>query len=332
MAEKRRIGPFAVEAIGLGCMSLSHAYGTPPDEAHATLLLNRALDLGYDHLDSAALYGFGANERLIGNALADRRSEYLLASKCGMTGVDGKRVIDGRPEVLLRTVDEALQRLRTDIIDLYYLHRWDRKVPIEDSVGALAQLVAAGKVRAIGLSEVSAATLRKAHAVHPIAAVQNEYSPWSRNVELGVLDATRELGAALVCFSPTARGFLAGSVRSTDGLAQNDLRRSMPRFQADNLGRNLEIYARFEAIARKVVCTPAQLSLAWLLSRGDHVVAIPGTTSFQHLDENFAAREIALPAGVQAEIDELTRPGAFAGARYGDATLAEIDTEEFEST
>lgn len=329
MTDKRRIGPFEVEAIGLGCMSLSHAYGTPPDEDHSTRLLNRALDIGYDHLDTAALYGFGANESLIGKAVSDRRGEFLLASKCGMTGVDGRKVIDGRPEVLLRTVDEALQRLRTDVIDLYYLHRWDRAVSIEESVGALADMVAAGKVRAIGLSEVSAATLRKAHAAHPIAAVQNEYSPWSRNVELGVLEATRELGAALVCFAPTARGFLAGSVRSIHGLAQNDLRRAMPRFQGDNLGRNLEIYAGFEAIARQVGCTPAQLSLAWLLSRGDHVVAIPGTTSLQHLEENFLARDIALPQNVRGEIDALTRPDIFAGARYNEATLAEIDTEEF---
>ena len=173
MAGKRRIGPFEVEPVGLGCMSLSHAYGTPPDPAHSARLLNHALDLGCDFLDSAALYGFGANEALIGEAIGARRSEYVLASKCGMTGVGGKRVLDGRPETLLRTLDESLKRLKTDVIDLYYLHRWDKRVPIEDSVGALGQMVASGKVRAIGLSEVSAATLRKAHAVHPIAAVQN---------------------------------------------------------------------------------------------------------------------------------------------------------------
>ncbi len=328
-APKRAIGPFSVEPIGLGCMSLSQAYGTPPDRDHAERLLNRALDLGYDHLDTAALYGFGANESLIGAAVGHRRGEFRLASKCGMTGVDGKRVIDGRPETLRRTVDEALRRLRTDVIDLYYLHRWDRNVPIEESVGALGDMVAAGKVRAIGLSEVSAATLRQAHAVHPIAAVQNEYSPWSRNVELGVLDATRALGAALVCFAPTARGFLAGTIRSTDQLPANDLRRQMPRFQGENLDRNLAVYARFEAIARRVGCTPAQLSLAWVLSRGSHVVAIPGTTSLDHLAENFAARTIALTQEVIDEIDALTRPGAFAGARYNQATLSEIDTEDF---
>ena len=326
---KRSIGPFEVEPIGLGCMSLSHAYGAPPAEDHSTRLLNHALDLGYDHLDTAAIYGFGANERLIGAAVGDRRGEYMLASKCGMSGIDGKRVIDGRPETLLRTVDEALQRLRTDAIDLYYLHRWDKAVPIEESVGALADMVASGKVRAIGLSEVSAATLRKAHAVHPIAAVQNEYSPWSRNVELGLLDATRELGTALVCFSPTARGFFTGAIRSADQLAANDLRRQMPRFQGENLDRNLKLYARFEAIAQRVGCRPAQLSLAWVLSRGDHVVAIPGTTSFDHLAENFAARTIKLPQAALDEVEALARPGAFVGERYNEANLCEIDTEDF---
>ncbi|MEA3003060.1 MAG: hypothetical protein QOH81_1848 [Sphingomonadales bacterium] len=329
MAGRRKIGPLEVEPIGLGCMSLSHAYGTPPDRAHAARLLNRALDLGYDFIDTAALYGFGANETLIGEALGGRRSEFVLASKCGMTGVDGKRVIDGRPETLRRTLEEALVRLRTDVIDLYYLHRLDRNVPVEESVGAMAGFVREGKVRAIGLSEVSAATLRKAQQVHPIAAVQNEYSPWSRNVELGILEATAELGAALVCFSPTARGFLAGAVRAADDLAQGDLRRSMPRFQGENLSRNLSLYERFEALARRAGCTPAQLSLAWVLSRGEHVVAIPGTTSLAHLEENFAARSLQVASDILAEIDRLITPGSVAGARYAAATLEEIDTEEF---
>ena len=330
MVPKRKLGPFSVNPIGLGCMSLSHAYGTPPAAADAARLLNHALDLGYDMVDSAALYGFGANERLIGEAIGHRRSEYVLASKCGMTGVDGKRVIDGRPETLMRTVEESLSRLRAEVIDLYYLHRWDRKVPIEELVGALAGMVAAGKILAIGLSEVSAATLRKAHAVHPIAAVQNEYSPWSRNVELGVLDATRELGAALVAFAPTARGFLAGSVHSAADLEDGDLRRSMPRFQDENLRHNLTLYERFGALAGDAGCTPAQLSLAWLLSRGDHVIPIPGTTSLPHLEENFAAGSLAVAPEILAAIDGLLPPEAIAGARYPAATLAEIDTEEFE--
>lgn len=326
---KRRIGPFEVNPIGLGCMPLSHAYGHPPAREDAARLLNEALDLGYDHLDTAALYGFGANEELIGQAVGHRRSEYMLASKCGMTGVDGKRVIDGRPETLRRTLQDSLKRLKTDVIDLYYLHRWDKNVPIEESVGELGRFVAEGKVRAIGLSEVSAATLRKAHAVHPIAAVQNEYSPWSRNVELGVLQAARELGTALVCFSPMARGFLAGSVSSFDDLPEGDIRRAMPRFQGENVARNRALYARFGALAATAGCTPAQLSLAWVLSRGVHVVAIPGTTSPQHLGENFAAGSLAISEEVLAAIDDIFDPAAVAGRRYNDATLAEIDTEEF---
>jgi aryl-alcohol dehydrogenase-like predicted oxidoreductase len=331
MSEKRNVGPFSVGPIGLGCMSLSYAYGAPPDPAHSARLLNEALDLGYDFIDTAAIYGFGANESLIGEAIGHRRSEYVLASKCGMHGVDGKRAIDGRPEVLLRTLDEALVRLKTDVIDLYYLHRWDRKVPIEDSVGALGRMVAAGKVRSIGLSEVSAATLRKAHAVHPIAAVQNEYSPWSRNVELGVLAAAEELGTALVAFSPTARGFLAGSIRDRGDLGENDLRRGMPRFQEENLARNLALYERFNALAEQVGCTPAQLSLAWLLTRGSQVIPIPGTTSLAHLAENIRASSVVVPAAVAAEIDALLAPGAVAGERYPAATQAEIDTEEYQS-
>jgi aryl-alcohol dehydrogenase-like predicted oxidoreductase len=329
MTGKRSIGPFALGPIGLGCMSLSHAYGAPPDPAHAARLLNHALDLGCDFIDSAALYGFGANEALIGGAIGGRRSEYVLASKCGMTGIEGKRVLDGRPETLLRTLDESLARLRTDVIDLYYLHRWDKRVPIEESVGALARMVESGKVRAIGLSEVSAATLRKANAVHPIAAVQNEYSPWSRNVELGLLETAKTLGTALVAFSPTARGFLAGRVRSEDDLEEGDLRRSMPRFQGDNLARNLGLYDRFSALAETAGCTPAQLSLAWLLTRGDHVVPIPGTTSIRHLEENLAAGSIEVPLETIAVIDALMEPAAIAGPRYPEAAQADVDTEEF---
>lgn len=329
MTHRRKIGSFEVAPIGLGCMSLSHAYGSPPDKAAAVALLNRALDLGYDFLDSAALYGFGANESLIAEAVGHRRGDYVLASKCGMTGVDGKRVIDGRPETLLRTVDESLARLNTDVIDLYYLHRYDPKVPIEESVGALGRMVEAGKVRAIGLSEVSAATLEKAHAVHPIAAVQNEYSPWSRNVEIGVLEAAQRIGAALVAFSPTGRGFLAGSVTDAAALAENDLRRTMPRFQGDNFQKNRDLQARFAALAEQAGCTPAQLSLAWLLSRGDHVVPIPGTTSVKHLEENFAAGSITVAEAILAEVSALMTPDAIAGARYPEATQAEIDTEQF---
>jgi aryl-alcohol dehydrogenase-like predicted oxidoreductase len=329
MVGKRKVGPFEVNPVGLGCMSLSHAYGTPPEKSDAARLLNRALDIGYDFLDTASLYGGGANETLIGEAISHRRAEFTLASKCGMTIVDGTRIIDGRPETLKQTLDESLRRLKTDVIDLYYLHRWDKQVPIEDSVGALGEMVASGKVRSIGLSEVSGGTLRKAHAVHPIAAVQNEYSPWSRNVELGVLDAARELGTTLVAFSPTARGFLAGQVTSTAQFEDKDIRKSMPRFQGENLQHNLGLYDRFKGLADRIGCTPAQLSIAWVLSRGDNIVPIPGTTSIKHLEENFASGSIDVPADVLDEITSLLSPEQIAGARYAAATQAEIDTEEF---
>ncbi|MDB5688215.1 MAG: aldo/keto reductase, partial [Sphingomonas bacterium] len=257
---QRSIGPLQTRAIGFGCMSLSHAYGAPPAPEDAARVLHAALDMGYDFLDTAALYGFGANERLIGETLKARRGEYVLASKCGMTGVNGTRVIDGRPETLRATIDESLQRLQVEVIDLYYLHRLDFTVPIEESVGALAEMVQAGKIRAIGLSEVSAATIRRAHAVHPIAAVQNEYSPWSRNVEIGVLAATREIGAALVAFSPVARGFLADAIHAFDQLQDRDIRRGMPRFQPGNIEGNLTLLAEFRDLAAQVGCTPAQLA------------------------------------------------------------------------
>ncbi len=326
---KRTIGPLQTRAIGFGCMSLSHAYGTPPPQADAVRVLHRALDLGYDFLDTAALYGFGANETLIGETLRARRGEYVLASKCGMTRVNGTRVIDGRPETLLRTIDESLARLGTETIDLYYLHRLDPAVPIEESVGALAEMVRAGKVRAIGLSEVSAATLRRAHAVHPIAAVQSEYSPWSRNVEIAVLETARELGTALVAFSPVARGFLADAIHDVADLPESDFRRGMPRFQPDNLPGNLELLARFKAIAAEAGCTPAQLSLAWVIARAPHVVAIPGTTRADHLEENLGALDISLERDLIARIDTLFAPDAPHGPRYPASNQVEIDTEEF---
>lgn len=329
MADKWKIGPLTAGPVGLGCMSLSHAYGTPPPEADGIALLNHALDIGYDFLDTAALYGFGANETLIGKAVGARRGEFLLASKCGMTGVDGARVIDGRPETLLRTIDEALRRLGVDVIDLYYLHRLDPNVAVEESVGAMGEMVAAGKVRAIGLSEVSAETLRRAHAVHPIAAVQNEYSPWSRNVELGVLQATAELGTALVCFSPVARGFLAGSVKSADALEEGDIRRAMPRFQGENFNSNIALQAAFAGIADEAGCSAAQLSLAWVLSRGDHVFVIPGTTRVRHLEENLVAAQIALSPDQIARIDALFAPDKVQGDRYNATNMKEINTERF---
>jgi len=329
----RRIGPFEVSAIGLGCMNLSHAYGAPPPPEAAEQLLRRALELGVTMFDTAALYGFGANETLVGRVLKAHRDHFVLASKGGMAGVafdDGvKRVIDGSPQAIRRNCEDSLKRLQVDVIDLYYLHRWDKKVPIEDSVGAMAELVREGKVRALGLSEVSAATLRRAHAVHPIVAVQSEYSLWSRNVEIGVLRACRDIGAALVAFSPTARAFLTGALRDVATLDAKDIRRGMPRFQPDHYARNLQLLDGYAAIARDAGCSMAQLAIAWVLSRGDHVVALPGTTRLAHLEENLAADGVAPSADTLRRLDALINRHTVAGARYNPATQAEIDTEEF---
>ena len=331
--KQRRIGPFEVSSVSLGCMNLSHAYGAPPPPEHSERLLLRALELGVTMFDTAALYGFGANENLVGRVLAPHRTKFTLASKGGMAGVnfdDGvKRVIDGRPEAIRRNVEDSLQRLRTDVIDLYYLHRWDKCVPIEDSVGAMADLVRAGKLRALGLSEVSAATLRRAHAVHPIVAVQSEYSLWSRNVEIGVLQACRDIGATLVAFSPTARGYLTGTLRDVSTLGAKDLRRSMPRFQGDNYAANLQLLDGFESLAAEAGCSMAQLALAWVLAQGEQVVALPGTTDLLHLEEDLGAAAVSLSADVVARASALIHRGNVHGARYNAATQTEIDTEEF---
>lgn len=327
--KQRRLARFDVGAIGLGCMNLSHAYGAPPPPEQAERVLLEALDLGVTHFDTAALYGFGANETLVGRVLSPHRSRFCLASKCGMTGVDGVRVIDGRPATLKATCDAALQRLRTDHIDLYYLHRWDKAVPVEDSVGALADLVRAGKIGAVGLSEVSAATLRRAHAVHPIAAVQSEYSPWSREVEIAVLDACREIGAAFVAFSPVARGVLTSAPPDVAALHPKDIRRTMPRFMPEHWPANRALQPAFAAIAAQAGCTPAQLSLAWVLSRGEHVVAIPGTTSVGHLRENVAAADLELPAAIVAMVDAAINRHTVSGPRYGAQSQSEVDTEVF---
>jgi aryl-alcohol dehydrogenase-like predicted oxidoreductase len=325
----RAIGTLPVSPIGLGCMNLSHAYGTPPPEDEAAALLREALDLGITLFDTAALYGFGANESLVGRVLAPQRDRFVLASKCGLHGVDGRRVIDGRPATIRASVEQSLQRLRTDRIDLLYLHRWDKQVPIEDSVGAMADLVRAGKVRLLGLSEVSGATLARAHAVHPISAVQTEYSLWTREPEIAVLAACRQIGAAFVAFSPLARGFLTGRLQDLTALEPKDIRRGMPRFEPDHYARNLALLPAYEALAREAGATPAQLALAWLLARGDHIVPIPGTRSRAHLRENLGALDLALTPEVLARVDALINQHTVSGARYSPATTLEIDTELF---
>ena len=330
--QQRRIGPFSVSPLGFGCMNLSHAYGVPPSPAVAEAILLRALDLGVDHFDTAALYGFGVNETLLGRVLGPHRSRFMLASKCGMTGVDGKRVIDGRPETLKRTCEAALKRLNTETIDLYYLHRWDRQVPVEESVGALGDLLRQGKIRAIGLSEVSAQTLRRAHAEHPIAALQTEYSLWTRNPEIAVLDACRELGVAFVAFSPLARGFLAGQLRTVDApdsFDSRDIRRTMPRFQTEHFPANLRLLDGYLTLARAAGCTPAQLALAWLLARGENILAIPGTTRLAHLEENLGALDVVPSGETMASLEALINRGTVSGTRYAPAVQVEVDTEEF---
>jgi aryl-alcohol dehydrogenase-like predicted oxidoreductase len=325
--QKRRLGQFEVSAIGLGCMSLSQAYGPTPERAQSERVLKGALDAGYTFFDTAAVYGLGHNERLVGEVLGSRRDEFVLASKCGMT--DGEqRDLNGDPARLKKTCDESLARLGVDVIDLYYLHRWDKRVPIEDSVGALADLVKAGKIKSIGLSEVSAPQLRKAHAVHPITALQTEYSPWTRNPEIAVLDACRDLGVAFVAFSPVGRGFLAGGVRSAE-YKPGDLRQMMPRFLGDNFAANLQLLAKFEALAARAGCTPAQLCLAWLLQKDDIIIPIPGTSSPDHMVENARAAEVTLSDEVMAEVDAVVNRHTVAGPRYAPMMQATVDTEDW---
>ncbi|WP_433875173.1 aldo/keto reductase [Sinomonas atrocyanea] len=316
--------------IGLGCMSLSHAYGVPPSVEDGLAFLRSALDEGVRMLDTATLYGGGRNEELVGQAIAGRRDEVVLASKCGMAMVDGVKVIDGRPETLRAQVDASLGRLGVEHIDLYYLHRWDKQVPIGESVGALAEMVAAGKIGAIGLSEVSVQRLREAQAVAPIAAVQNEYSLWSRNPELGMLEATRESGVALVAFSPLARGFLSDGFDDPAEFAPKDIRRNMPRFQPEHWPANASLLPQWRALAEEAGCTPGQLALAWVLSRGDHVVPIPGTTRLDHLRENQAAADLTVDAGLLARAGELIGTSTVSGPRYAAAASREVDAESFE--
>ncbi len=331
---QRSIGPFAVSAIGLGCMNFNHVYGNPPPAEQSERVLLAALDAGVTLFDTAALYGFGANETLVGRVLKPHRDRITLASKGGMAGVtadDGavRRVIDGRPEAIRRNCEDSLRRLQTEVIDLYYLHRWDKSVPIEDSVGAMSDLVRAGKVRALGLSEVSATTIRKAHAVHPITAVQTEYSLWTRNPEIAVLDTCRELGAAFVAFSPGARGFLYDALHDVTTLDAKDIRKAMPRFFPDNYAANLKLLPPYKALAKEADCSPAQLALAWLLHKAPHIVPIPGTTSVEHLREDLGAADVKLDAGLLARLEALINQETVSGNRYSEQSRREVDTEEF---
>jgi aryl-alcohol dehydrogenase-like predicted oxidoreductase len=315
-----RNGP-RVSAIGLGLMGMSPGvYGLPVDEAKSIRVIHRALDLGINFLDTAELYGAGHNEELAGKAIAGRRGEVFLATKFGITrpgGGSGYRQLstDGRPDTVRRSIEGSLQRLRVEYVDLYYQHRIDPNVPVEETVGAMAQLVREGKVRHLGLSEADAQTIRRAHAVHPILAVQSEFSLWTRDVEEnGVAATLLELGIALVPYSPLGRGFLSGELRSADDLPQDDFRRTLPRFSPDNFAKNLEIVARVRTIADARDATPAQIALAWVLARGDSVIPIPGTTRIERLEENAAAVNISL---TPAEVDSLDALAQYVeGTRY----------------
>lgn len=327
----QRLNEVASPTIGLGCMNLSHGYGQKVSKTEALRSLGEAFEMGYRHFDTATLYGATANERLLGKALKGKRHELLLASKCGMA-IDpesGRRVINGRPENLRQQCEASLARLDTDHIDIYYLHRWDRHVPIEESVGELGRLVDEGKIGSVGLSEVSADTLDRAYREYPIGAVQSEYSLWTRNPEIALLKACQELKVALVAFSPLGRGFLTGAIQASTVFAEDDMRTNMPRFDADNLPRNLVLFEAFGLVAQELNVTPAQLALAWVKAQGRHVIPIPGTCSVLHMRENINAESLVLDASHLGRLNAMMTPGQVHGDRYSSVQQSDIDTEKF---
>jgi len=327
MLTKRRLGRQGLEvsALGLGCMGMSQSYGVPSDpESVATL--QRAIDLGVTFFDTAEVYGPYRNEELLGRALHGRRDQVVIATKFGFHIEDGKIVgLDSRPEHVREVVDASLRRLGTDRIDLLYQHRVDRQVPIEEVVGAMADLVRQGKVRFLGLSEAGEETIRRAHAVHPISALQSEYSLWERNLEARIVPLLSELGIGLVPFAPLGRGFLTGTARRAEAFSEGDFRRNDPRFQGTNFDANMRIADVVQEVAKRKGATPAQVALAWLLGRGDDMVPIPGTKRRKYLEENLAAADLVLTAPEAAELDAAVPPGSTAGPRYGERQMAEID-------
>ena len=330
MMEPRSVGPFSIQPIGLGCMNMMHAYNQPISEAASDTLLNRALDLGYNFLDTATIYGAGESERRIGAFLKHRRDEFVLASKCVLAFEDGKRILDARPEKIIAACEASLQRLQTDVIDLYYMHRPDPNVPLEDSVGTLADLVAQGKIKSIGLSEMSADMLERASKVHPIAAMQSEYSLIVRNPEIAVIEACRRLGTTLVSFSPLGRGLFSQEPLVPANYWEGDMRRSyFPRLNEPHFSENMKLVVHARVMAAEIGCTLPQLALAWVLAKGPEVVTIPGTKDLAHLEDNWGASTVTLTADQVAELDAHFDPSAISGPRYSSAGQDSVTTEMY---
>jgi aryl-alcohol dehydrogenase-like predicted oxidoreductase len=322
--ERRRLGALDVSAQGLGCMSMTPIYGAP-DPASAIATIHRAADLGIDFLDTSNAYGQGKNEELVGRAIAGRRQRYIVASKFGNIRLpDGSPSADGRPEHVRDACEASLRRLAIETIDLYFIHRVDPTVPIEETVGAMVRLKEEGKIRHLGISEAAPATIRRAHAVHPLAALQTEYSLWTRDVEAELLPLCRTLGIGFVAYSPLGRGFLTGAVGAAETLAAGDARRNMPRFQGENAARNLALVAALKRLAEAERCTPAQLALAWLMGQGRDIVPIAGTSRTTWLEENAAAASLSISAATVSELATIFPPGIAAGARYPEALLRRV--------